>query len=309
VPASVSPRGVLRPAPYACIDIGSNTTRMLVAEVRDVGLRELLQQRAFTRLGREIKRDSAISATKLAEIAAVVATQVRLAEELRVKELRAVATAALRDADNGEQLVEAVRGQAGLDVTILTWEEEARLAFVGATKTLGHPVEGEVAVVDVGGGSSELAVGTAADGVRRSWSFRIGSGLLADAYLRSDPPSVAELHAVREHVAGAFEGVEVQPPELAVAVGGSATSLRRLVGASLEHETLERGVRVLASMPAVEVSRRFELEPERVRLLPAGILILEEISDRLGRPLQIGNGGLREGVILEMVNRDPQPGG
>jgi exopolyphosphatase/guanosine-5'-triphosphate,3'-diphosphate pyrophosphatase len=65
----------------------------------------------------------------------------------------------------------------------------------------------------------------------------------------------------------------------------------------------------LACTPAAEVARRFELEPERVRLLPAGILILEEVSDRLGRPLQIGNGGLREGVILEMVNRDSQRGG
>jgi exopolyphosphatase / guanosine-5'-triphosphate,3'-diphosphate pyrophosphatase len=281
---------------------------MLVAEVRAGGLRELLQQRAFTRLGREIKRDTAISPAKLREVAAVVATQVRLAAELKVGQLKAVATAALRDADNGEQLVETVREAAGVEVSVLSWEEEARLAFVGATKTLGYPVEGEVAVVDVGGGSSELAVGTAAGGVRRSWSFRIGSGMLADAYLESDPPSVAELHAVREHVAGTFEGVTVDPPELAVAVGGSATSLRRLVGASLEHETLERGVRVLASMPAAEVSRRFELEPERVRLLPAGILILEEISQRLGGPLQIGNGGLREGVILEMMNSEAQRG-
>jgi exopolyphosphatase / guanosine-5'-triphosphate,3'-diphosphate pyrophosphatase len=281
---------------------------MLVAEVRAGGLRELLQQRAFTRLGREIKRDTAISPAKLREVAAVVATQVRLAAELKVGQLKAVATAALRDADNGEQLVETVREAAGVEVSVLSWEEEARLAFVGATKTLGHPVEGEIAVVDVGGGSSELAVGTAAGGVRRSWSFRIGSGMLADAYLESDPPSVAELHAVREHVAGTFEGVTVDPPELAVAVGGSATSLRRLVGASLEHETLERGVRVLASMPAAEVSRRFELEPERVRLLPAGILILEEISQRLGGPLQIGNGGLREGVILEMMNSEAQRG-
>jgi exopolyphosphatase / guanosine-5'-triphosphate,3'-diphosphate pyrophosphatase len=281
---------------------------MLVAEVRAGGLRELMQQRAFTRLGREIKRDTAISPAKLKEVAAVVATQVRLAAELKVGRLRAVATAALRDADNGEQLVETVRDAAGVEVSVLSWEEEARLAFVGATKTLGYPVEGEVAVVDVGGGSSELAVGTVAGGVRRSWSFRIGSGMLADAYLESDPPSVAELHGVREHVAGAFEGVTVDPPELAVAVGGSATSLRRLVGASLEHETLERGVRVLASMPAAELSRRFELEPERVRLLPAGILILEEISQRLGGPLQIGNGGLREGVILEMMNSEVQRG-
>lgn len=289
------------PPLYACIDIGSNTTRLLVAQPAAGQLREVMQQRAFTRLGKGLRRDEAISAEKLDEVAEVVGTQVRLARELGAGELRAVGTAVIRRASNGADLCEVVRRRTGVLVEILDGDEEARLAFVGATKTLGHPVEGEVVVVDVGGGSSELAVGTVADGVRWAASFRIGSGFLADAYLRSDPPSIDELHAVRQHAIGAFEGVDVRDPTLAVAVGGSATSLRRLVGARLEHETLERGVRVLGTMTIAEVARRFELEPERVRLLPAGILILEAISDRIGLPLQIGRGGLREGVILEMI--------
>jgi exopolyphosphatase/guanosine-5'-triphosphate,3'-diphosphate pyrophosphatase len=111
----------------------------------------------------------------------------------------------------------------------------------------------------------------------------------------------AELHALREHIRGVFEGLRAPQPDHAVAVGGSATSLRRLVGAVLEHETLERAVRILASTPIAEMASRFELDPERVRLLPAGILILETASDCLGRPLQIGRGGLREGVILELL--------
>ena len=128
-------------------------------------------------------------------------------------------------------------------------------------------------------------------------------------YLRSDPPSIGELNSVRQHVDGVFEGLEVDTPVLGVAVGGSATSLRRLVGAVLEHETLERGIRVLASNSIDEVARRFELEPERVRLLPAGILILEAAADRLGVPLQIGRGGLREGVVLEMMAAQAAPAG
>ena len=289
------------PPLFACIDIGSNTTRLLVAQAAEGQLREVMQQRAFTRLGKGLRRDARIPAGKLDEVAEVVSTQVRLAEELGAQRLRAVATAAIRRAGNGSELCEAVRERSGVEVEILDGDEEARLAFVGATKTLGHPVEGDVVVVDVGGGSTELALGTVAAGARWSASFRVGSGFLADAYLRSDPPSIDELHAVREHAAGVFEGVALDGPALGVAVGGSATSLRRLVGASLEHEALERGVRVLATEPIEEVARRFELEPERVRLLPAGILILEAISDRLGLPLQIGRGGLREGVILEMI--------
>src|SRR5919197_5844395 len=169
------------------------------------------------------------------------------------------------------------------------------------TRALIEPVTDTVAVVDVGGGSSELAVGTVDGGVKWSASLRLGSGTLADAYLRSDPPAARELNAVRQHVGGAFEGLAIPPAELAVAVGGSATSLRRLVGALLEPETLERGLRVLAGAPVAEVARTYELDPERVKLLPAGILLLEEAAPRMGLSLQIARGGLREGVILEML--------
>jgi exopolyphosphatase/guanosine-5'-triphosphate,3'-diphosphate pyrophosphatase len=107
---------------------------------------------------------------------------------------------------------------------------------------------------------------------------------------------------VRERIESNFEGVEIEHPSQAVAVGGSATSLRRLVGAVLEYETLERGVRVLAGEPAADVARRFELDPERVRILTTGVLLLEKVSELLGQPLQIGKGGLREGVVLDLLN-------
>jgi exopolyphosphatase/guanosine-5'-triphosphate,3'-diphosphate pyrophosphatase len=86
-----------------------------------------------------------------------------------------------------------------------------------------------------------------------------------------------------------------------VAVGGSSTSLRRLVGGVLDRESLERGLRILATSSSEEIGRAFEIDPERVRLLTGGMLVLEEIADRLERPLMVGRGGLREGVILEML--------
>jgi exopolyphosphatase/guanosine-5'-triphosphate,3'-diphosphate pyrophosphatase len=284
-----------------CIDIGSNTTRLLVAEPADGRLRELLRQRAFTRIGKGLRADDTISAKKIKEVADVVATQVRLARELGTVTIRAVATAAIRDAANQDDLTRAIAARAGLPVEVLSDEEEARLAFVGATSALDHPPDGDIAVIDVGGSSSEIAIGTITGGVRASSSFRIGSGFLADAYLHDDPPTVAQLQSVRAHVAGTFEGFSLPTPELAVGVGGSSTSLRRLVGGVLDHETLERGLRILATLPSEQVARAFEIEAERVRLLPAGMLVLEEISDRLGRPLMVGRGGLREGVILELL--------
>jgi exopolyphosphatase / guanosine-5'-triphosphate,3'-diphosphate pyrophosphatase len=285
----------------ACIDIGSNTTRVLVAEARAGHLTEVLQRRAFTRLGRGLKAGAAIPREKIEEVAKVVAEQRALAEQVGARALRAVATAAIRGAANRDEVVDAMRG-AGVELSVLDGKEEARLAFLGATRTLGQPVRGRVAVVDVGGGSSEIAIGTVAHGVEWCSSFRIGSGYLTDHYVRSDPCSAAELHAMREHAAGVLEGLEIPPVTGAIAVGGSATSVRRLVGAVLEPETMQRALRVLSSAPAEDVARRFAIEVERVPLMAAGILVLDAASQRLGMPLQIGKGGLREGVLLEMAN-------
>jgi exopolyphosphatase/guanosine-5'-triphosphate,3'-diphosphate pyrophosphatase len=286
----------------AAIDIGSNTTRLLVAEAADGQLRKVMEQRAYTRIGKASQRNGAVDAEKVAEVAEAVATQVRLAEELGADVIRTVATAAIREATNREEIVAEIARVAGVPVDVLSEHEEGRLAFVGATKTLGHPVQGEVAVVDVGGGSSEVVLGSASEGLRSVQSFKIGSGSLADDFLSNDPPSPAELRAVREYIAEFFDGIELAHPDQAVAVGGSATSLRALVGAALEYETLERAIRVLTGAPVADVAKRFELDPRRVRILPTGVLLLEKLSELLGQPLQIGKGGLREGVILDLLN-------
>jgi exopolyphosphatase/guanosine-5'-triphosphate,3'-diphosphate pyrophosphatase len=286
----------------AAIDIGSNTTRVLVAEPGEGQLRTVMEQRAYTRIGKTSKHNGRIDADKIAEVAEVVATQVRLAEEVGAEAIRTVATAAIRDATNRDEVVAEIARVAGVAVEVLSEDEEGRLAFVGATKPLGHPLEGEVAVVDVGGGSSEIVLGKVPGGAHAVHSFKIGSGSLADDFLDNDPPSAAELRALRDHLTDFFEDVEIDRPDQAVAVGGSATSLRRLVGAVLEYETLERAVRVLAGDPIIEVARRFELDARRVRILPAGVLLLEKLSELLGQPLQIGKGGLREGVILDLLN-------
>jgi exopolyphosphatase / guanosine-5'-triphosphate,3'-diphosphate pyrophosphatase len=285
----------------ACIDIGSNTTRLLVADAGNGQLRELMTQRAFTRIGKSLDEGGAISAEKVTETAEVVATQAKIAREVGAEHIVTVATAAIRNAPNRDELLAAIERAGGMSAEILTGEEEARLSFVGATRTLLSAADGTIAVIDVGGGSTEIAIGEPDGAMAWSASFRIGSGFLADAYLRSDPPSVDELEKVRRHVAGTFEGLEPPPAASAVAVGGTATSLRRLLGAELSHETLERGIRVLCTTPIPEVAARFELDVERIRLLPAGILVLEAISDLLELPVRIARGGLREGVLLELV--------
>jgi exopolyphosphatase / guanosine-5'-triphosphate,3'-diphosphate pyrophosphatase len=283
----------------ACIDIGSNTTRLLVADCDGERLREVHQERVFTQVRRGVRGDDTIAPEKITEVVAVVVGQACVARRLGCAAIYAVATAAIRRAANGEQLVAAIRDACGLEVKVLTEREEARLAFVGAARTLGHVPDGDLGVVDVGGGSSELVVGTAPDTVRWSTSFAVGSGDLADNCLRSDPPSEAELLDARVRVARALSGFDAPHPTEAVAVGGGAASLQRLAGPLLDSSAFSRSLALLTAERRADVARRFALDVERVRLLPAGLLILQGAAELFGASLQIARGGLREGVLLE----------
>jgi exopolyphosphatase/guanosine-5'-triphosphate,3'-diphosphate pyrophosphatase len=215
-----------------------------------------------------------------------------------------VATAAVRRAGNRDLVLDHVRRHAGVEVEVLDGDEEARLAFLGASRTLGHEPAGLLAVLDVGGGSAEIAVGTPRGGVTWSYSYPIGSGVLSEAHPFGDPPTEADLAAMRAHAEEALATPAPPRPAEAVAVGGTATSLCRMGGAVLDEASLQRASRLVRSLPAVEIAGRFGLDVERARLLPAGILILDAAVCRIGRPLQVGRGGLREGVCLALAGHD-----
>ena len=283
----------------ACIDIGSNTTRLLVAECRGDQLHEVRQERVFTRIGSGVRPDGAIAGAKIVEVVEVVSRYVELARELEVTDLHGVGTAAIRRSPNGAELVAAVRAACGLEIAVLSGEEEARLAFIGAARTLGRAPAGEIGVVDVGGGSSELVVGIAPDRVSWCTSFEVGSADLAEVALRSDPPTPVQLREARVRIVAATDGLRVPHPAEAVAVGGSATSLCRLAGQRLDADAFARALALLATEPAAVIARRFALDDQRVRLLPAALLILQAASELFGVALQIGCGGMREGVLLE----------
>ena len=286
----------------ACIDIGSNTTRLLVAEpARDGRLRELVGERAFTRLGSLLGPGGAIPPAVVKVGAEVVAEQVAMARAEGAETVRVVATAAIRDAANRDDFLAAVLEIAGVPVEVLSGEDEARLAFLGATGSLAECPAGLLGVVDVGGRSSELVAGTQAEGVAWATSLPVGSGLLADEHLHDDPPTPAQLDACRAHVADVLAPLRPPRPVAAYAVGGSATSLRRLLGTVLDHEALGRGLLALAALPRADVARRFSLHPERARLLPAAILLLEGATVAFATPLRTCGGGLREGVLLEAI--------
>jgi exopolyphosphatase/guanosine-5'-triphosphate,3'-diphosphate pyrophosphatase len=282
----------------ACIDIGSNTTRLLVAEPDGAGLCEVLARRMFVPL--VPGPDGAIAAETVGVLATVVAAHAASARESGAERVHAVATAAIRDAANRDALCEAVERESGLRVRVLSGADEARLAFAGATATLGGPPDAVVGVADVGGGSSELVVGTTGGGVAWFASLPVGSGVLTARHVRQDPPTPAELAALRAAADAAFGAVAAPRPVAAYAVGGSATSLRQLCGGELSAAALEAALQRLAASPVREAAGRLDLARERVRLLPAGLVLLRAACEAFGGlPLQVASGGLREGVLLQ----------
>ena len=287
----------------ACIDVGSNTTRLLVAAADGPRLREVFAERAFTSLGSATGSDGEIGAQKIAEVAAVVGGLVPFARFPGPIVGRLGAPAAVRLAADGAALAAAIERDCGLGLEVLGGQEEARLAFAGAVGMLAEPPAGPLGVVDVGGGSTELVVGTCKGGVTWSVSLPVGSSVITVADLPTDPPSAAELARLRERLASVFGEVDAPRPVRAYAVGGSATSLQRLVGSELERDALARGLHALVSRPSGEVALRLGLHPARARLLPAAILLLDAASRALHAPLQLAGGGLREGVVLEQLTR------
>lgn len=310
--------------------MGANTTRLLVAEPArgDGGLHEVAARRVFTRMGAGRAATEPVGGARTALLSEVVAEQAREAAALGAAYLRVVVTASLREAPDRWKVLDALRGAApGADVDVLDPAEEAALAFLGATSLLSDPPAGALGVIDVGGGSTELIVGERGRAPAWSLSLPVGSATLTDAHLQGDPPGEGELAAAREAIADALEraglGADAPPRSAragggpapqrpravaAYAVGGSASSLRRIAGADLDSTALCGALATLTAGPAAQVARRHGLHAQRARLLPAGILLLQAASRVLGAPPRSCRGGLREGIVLAWLARMGQWG-
>lgn len=285
----------------ACIDIGSNTTRLLVAECDGRGgLVPQHEERAFTRIGSSLDERGAIPVEKLSEVAVTVARQLESARSHGAEQVVCVATAGVRRAANGDDLVSRVAATCpDLDVRVLSGEEEARSAFAGAIWGLGADASGRrLVVADVGGGSTELAAGVAPGAVDWWVSLPVGSAELVRSEHLSDPPRRQEVDTAREHIGSVFAELVPPPADLVIAVGGSASSLRRFAGGVLDQRAFQRALALLQSFPSAELAAHSRIDVARVRMLPTGILILEAISKLFGSPLQIVTAGLREGLLL-----------
>ncbi len=285
--------------PVGVVDVGSNTVRLLV-EVRG---QPVLSERELLRLGADVEQDGRISPEKLELAAEVVAGYAADARAAGVTELEVLITSPGRQAENGGELLTRLEAAAGFPARILTAVEEGRLAFVGAIALADPPARRLVAVVDVGGGSAQVVVGTRHDGPRWARSIDLGSQRLTSRLLGGDPPGNDALEAARREVEVYTASLEPPQARGAYAVGGSARALKRIVGPRLGRDELAEARSILASTPASVVAREFAIDPGRTRTLAAGAVILSALQGRLDTPLRVVRGGLRDGAISELEAR------
>jgi exopolyphosphatase / guanosine-5'-triphosphate,3'-diphosphate pyrophosphatase len=298
----------------AVIDIGTNSTRMLVADVaRGRLVAELDRQTEVTRLGEGVDVTGRLSAEAMNRVLETCARYRERIDGLRPERVVAVLTSAVRDAANGEDFREEMRRRFGFEAQVISGEREARLTYLGATSWRGH--DGPLLVLDIGGGSTELVVG-AGDDVDFHVSTQIGSVRFTERYLSHDPPSPEEMAACREAVRAGLSSTVPAPvrerPADGVAVAGTPTSFAaielrlepydrdRVHGHRLTRTSVES---ILAELAAIPLERRRGvpgLHPDRAPTIVAGGLILAETMAVFGLDsIEVSERDILEGAGLE----------
>ena len=280
----------------AAVDIGTVTTRLLVADVSEGGIVEVERSTDITHLGEGLGATGRLSEAAMGRVAEVIARYVRTIEALAVEHVTALATSASRDAENAEEFL-ALLATHRLVPAIIPGEREAVLSFAGAASDMESC--DDVLVVDLGGGSTELILGdvSVVDGVRvaevhKARSIDVGSKRATELFLHSDPPAADELASAREWATAQlrpyFDGLR-ERPKLMVAVAGTATSLSAIrqelavYDPALVHCSCLTGseladlTELLASMPLEQRKSVPGLDPGRAPVIVAGALILETV--------------------------------
>ncbi|HEY2311171.1 MAG TPA: hypothetical protein VGH46_08670 [Gaiellaceae bacterium] len=273
------------------IDVGSNTTRLLVASAGPKGLVPLEKQKVRLSLGEEIERYGAVSAVHSAAAVKAVREMASAARRNQVDSLDVFLTAPGRQASNSDELVTALSRAARVQARVLTKDEEGTLAYRGAVLTAETDLPSRIAVCDIGGASTEVAIGSPAGGPDWIESVDLGSVRLTTR--------AGDMHEEAED-----EFAHLAPPsvEAALAVGGSARAARRLVGAELGEEELAEALSIVEKTSPREVARRFGVDRARADILPAGVILLAEVQRRLGVSLHVCDGGIREGAVLALLD-------
>jgi exopolyphosphatase/guanosine-5'-triphosphate,3'-diphosphate pyrophosphatase len=283
------------------VDVGSNTIRLLVARQEGGALTSLREEREHLFLGEDVERNGRLSAERLIEAARCAAGYAHVARTLGTDAVEVIVTAPGRQSANGDRLVSELAAATRAPVRLLTADEEGRLAFAGAVAAAGS-LPGSIGVCDVGGGSAEAVVGTVEGGPAWSRSLDVGAVRLTQRFLADDPPGKSALGRARDEVERHLEGFAPPLPQAALATGGTARALRKLVGRELGADDLAAALALLGKRPSAKIAKTFGLHERRARTVAGGAVILSCLQERLGVAFQVSRAGLREGAALALLN-------
>jgi exopolyphosphatase / guanosine-5'-triphosphate,3'-diphosphate pyrophosphatase len=277
-------------APVAVVDIGTNSTRLLVAEVSGGNVRELERRTTVTRLGQEVESTGRLADEAVARVSEALAAYREVIDRLGAQKIIAVATSAMRDAENGPAFRDEIEERFGIDARTISGDEEARLTFLGAGS--GRDPGPQTLVIDIGGGSTEYVTGRAGSEPDFHVSTRMGSVRFSERYLHADPPEHDELTALAEDARGVIEADVPSPTrgrvEHGIAVAGTATTLaaidqaldpydpEKVDGYRVSVAACERIVAQLAALPLAERRNVTGLHPDRAPTIVAGAVIMLE---------------------------------
>jgi len=285
----------------AAVDVGANSVHLLVAVVTGHRLEPLVDESVFLGLGDRVDAVGTLGPTKRAELAAVLVRYAQTARRLGADRIAFVGTEPMRRAGDGAAAVHEVGQASGVPLFVLDPREEAELTLVGVTG--GRPISRELAIVDVGGGSSQIVrVGPGHPPI--SVGLRLGGARLTAAFVASDPPAATEIEAMRVEATRIVGTAPLVEAAELIAVGGTASNLVKVLPAAaldrrLDRARLEAALDVLRSEPSASAAERHAINPTRARLLPAGSLILEAVLAHLGiDELTVSEAGVREGTVL-----------
>ncbi|MEU7149812.1 Ppx/GppA phosphatase family protein [Streptomyces sp. NPDC045456] len=303
------------------LDVGSNTVHLLVMDAHP-GARPLpaYSHKAELRLAELLDEDGAIGDAGVDRLVATVRAAVEVAEDKGVEDVLPFATSAIREASNGEEVLHRVARETGVELRVLSGEDEARLTFLAARRWFGWSA-GRLLVLDIGGGSLEIAYGLDEE-PDAAVSLPLGAGRLTAADLPGDPPEAEDIRALRKRVRAEIARVvsdftRFGTPDHVVGTSKTFKQLARIAGAArsayglgtqreLDRKALEEWVPKLAGMTVPERARLPGVSEGRSRQLLAGALVAEAGMDLFGvRTLEICPWALREGVILRHLDHLP----
>ena len=306
----------------AAIDCGTNSVRLLVAEVADGRVRTIERALQITRLGQGVDATGRFHPDALARTLAAFDDFAGRLDDLGAGRRRVVATSAARDAADSQAFFDGVFARVGVPAEVISGDEEARLSFTGAVGGLDGLAQ-PVLLIDIGGGSTELVLGSAGV-LHRAISLDIGSVRVRERFLASDPPAPGEVAAAGAHIEALLDGsgIEFDTAASWVGVGGTATSLAALAlrlprydsdlvhGSAIAWPELDPLTARLLSMPVSDLLALPTMVPGRADVICAGGLICRLIGARLGLPLTVSEADILDGIVLGLAAQPPasQPG-